>query len=132
MAYQRLSEFEKGSQFESVLQTYNDQMLTVEGQNLVLTQEIKRLSQIQEKIKINASDKTLEYNYKKLLGSFKKLTQNYEKCNAELTEFRKKERIYNLHKKCAEDTTKKLSFHGKKINNQMNELNEKKVQIENM
>mgnify|MGYP000978994704 CR=1 FL=1 len=46
MANQRLSEFEKGSQFESVLQTYNDQMLTVEGQNLVLTQEIKRLSQI--------------------------------------------------------------------------------------
>ena len=26
----------------------------------------------------------------------------------ELNEYRKKERIYNLHKRCAEDTTKKL------------------------
>ena len=107
-------------------------MLTVEGQNSVLSTEIKRLSQIQEKIQVDFSDKTLEYNYKRLLTSFKKLTANYEKCNTELTDFRKKERIFNLHKKCAEDTTKKLSFHGKKLNDQQNELNEKKVQIQNM
>lgn len=55
---------------------------------------------------------------------FKKMTFNFEKCSTDLAEYRKKERIFNLHKKCAEDTTKKLNFHGKKINDQVNSIKE--------
>ena len=91
-------------------------MLFVENQNQLLTSQIKQIVRIQEQMQVNSTDKTLDYNYKKLLISFKKLTQNQDKCNSQLTEFRKKDRIFNLHKKCAEDTTKKLSFHGKKLN----------------
>ena len=71
----------------------------------------------------------LEYNYKKLQGSLKRLTTILEKNTKELEELRKKERIFNLHKRCAEDQTKKSSNFGKKVTELQSELNEKTMLI---
>ena len=51
----------------------------------------------------------------KVEAAVKKLNQMYAQASQELTELRKKERIFNLHKRCAEDSTKKLSEHSKKL-----------------
>lgn len=72
-------------------------------------------------------EKMMEYNFKKLQGSLKRLTGILDKNSKELEELRKKERIFNLHKRCAEDQTKKSSNFGKKITELNLELNEKNM-----
>ena len=63
----------------------------------------------------SSSERLLEYNYKKLQASFKKLTTGLTTAQSELEDYRKKERIFNLHKRCSEDQTKKLETRGKKL-----------------
>ena len=43
------------------------------------------------------------------------MADELQRSSKELDEYRKKERIYLLHKRCAEDQTKKVSSHGKKL-----------------
>lgn len=129
-AQQKLAVFERATEFELILQTYNDQMSSLENENSMLVSQVKNIAQCSQKLDLpEVTDKVLQYNFNKIQVSLKKLTENHEKCMTELQEFRKKERIFNLHKRCAEDTTKKLQNHGKKLNDFQQDLADKNSQI---
>ena len=125
---ERLLILENGHEFEEVLKTYNSQMVTLEERNATLLAEYKKMTLPDPK----SDDKLEEYNHKKLQTSYKKLMTEMSSVQKEVTELRKKERIFTLHKRCAEDSTKKLSNHGKKINNLQQEINDKNMLILNL
>lgn len=57
-----------------------------------------------------------EKNVKTLKTSIKKLTSQLQKSQAELCEFKKKDRIFNLQKRCIDDSYKKVNLYSKKLN----------------
>ena len=123
----RMLVLENGHEFEEVLKTYNSQMVTLEERNATVLAEIKRMTLPD----VKSDNKLEDYNHKKLQTSYKKLVTEMTSVQKEITELRKKERIFTLHKRCAEDTTKKLSNHGKKINTLQQEVNDKNMSILN-
>lgn len=105
-------------------------MSALEAENMLLTMQIKKVGDIKLNLeKPELMDKVLQFNFKKITQSLKQITEQFNKNATELNEFRKKERIFNLHKRCAEDTTKKLQTNGKKLTTQQQELADKTMQV---
>jgi hypothetical protein len=116
----KLTLYERNAEFDEVLATYNAQMQAMEADNNFLLAEIRRVIKVETSIvaiQVASNDPTvnieqLRENFDKVTKSqklsLKTLTKQLQKYQTELEEFRKKERIFNLHKRCANDSNKRV------------------------
>ena len=102
---------------------YEWQIQQTESQSKALIQEIRRLAKaqalgIQAQASLSLSDQTvlIEKGMKNLKLTIKKLSEQLEVNIGELSKYRQKDRIYELQKRCLEDSNKKAAAFYQKLN----------------
>eukprot|EP00347_Sterkiella_histriomuscorum_P022862 403336878 len=119
---QRVLHFQQQSEFQDILQIYNEQMTSLETQNKGLIVELRKLAKVQaNEIKAQNSNNDnqkidyLEKSLRTIKLAVKKLSSQLQKAHTQLEEFRKKERIFNLQKRCIDDSIKKANLYYRKF-----------------
>ena len=109
---------------------YDAQIGKLEAHNLILEKELKKLSasvvtqQVQSiKSQEQPGPKDPLKHFKTLQQTHKTLFKDLESQQAELTELRKQQRVFGLHKRCAVEQTRRLNHAGKRTDVQDAEIN---------
>ncbi|CDW78914.1 UNKNOWN [Stylonychia lemnae] len=120
---QRVMHFQEQSQFSDILLVYNEQMLQLENQNKSFLVELRKLAKVQaNEIKSSTTQiesqklEFMEKNIRTLKQTIKKLTSEIGKQQTQLEEYRKKDRMFNLQKRCVDDSIKKANLYFRKFN----------------